>query len=292
VARTRNLKPGFFKNEQLCELPPLARLLFAGLWTIADRAGRLEDRPKRIKAEILPYEEKCNTDSLLSALNSAGFILRYEAGGNKYISILTWDKHQNPHVKEPTSTIPAPGRVGAGTVQAPDSNSTKPVTELPSPNHLVLGSGADAPDYSPPMHAAQQPRAVCADLNGPTSPKFSMFWDRWPFKQKREMAARMWISVVTVDTESEVFACLDRFLSSDQASRNVIGYAHNWIQQQHQDGWRGDWPAAKGSTRMVQTRMHEPPREFTDDEIERMCSDDDPRIRETGEELARERVRI
>jgi len=34
----------------------LARLLYPGLWMLADREGRLEDRPLRIKAEILPYD--------------------------------------------------------------------------------------------------------------------------------------------------------------------------------------------------------------------------------------------
>jgi hypothetical protein len=55
VARSRNIKPGFFLNDELAECEPLARILFAGLWCIADREGRLEDRPKRIKAEVLPY---------------------------------------------------------------------------------------------------------------------------------------------------------------------------------------------------------------------------------------------
>ena len=49
MARARNIKPGFFKNEFLAEMPCEVRLLFIGLWTLADREGRLEDRPKRIK---------------------------------------------------------------------------------------------------------------------------------------------------------------------------------------------------------------------------------------------------
>src|SRR5262245_4448792 len=57
MARARLLKPGFFTNEDLVELPPAARLLFAGLWTLADREGRLEDRPKRIKLAVLPYDD-------------------------------------------------------------------------------------------------------------------------------------------------------------------------------------------------------------------------------------------
>jgi hypothetical protein len=49
MARARNIKPAFFKNEQLVELGMSTRLLFIGLWCLADREGRLEDRPKRIK---------------------------------------------------------------------------------------------------------------------------------------------------------------------------------------------------------------------------------------------------
>ena len=54
--RARNIKPGFFKNDTLAELEFAARLLFIGLWGLADRAGRLEDRPKKIKAEVFPYD--------------------------------------------------------------------------------------------------------------------------------------------------------------------------------------------------------------------------------------------
>ena len=39
MSRSRNIKPGFFKNEHLAECQPLARLLFIGLWTLADREG-------------------------------------------------------------------------------------------------------------------------------------------------------------------------------------------------------------------------------------------------------------
>ena len=106
MARARNIKPGFFINDQLAEIEPLGRLLFAGLWTIADREGRLEDRPKKIKAEILPYDN-CDVDILLSALHEAVFITRYTVNGCNYIQIINFSKHQNPHPKEATSIIPA-----------------------------------------------------------------------------------------------------------------------------------------------------------------------------------------
>jgi len=123
MARSRNIKPGFFLNDVLAEIEPLGRLLFAGLWTIADREGRLEDRPKKIKAAILPYDE-CDVDKLLDELNSKGFILRYEAKGERYIQIINFLKHQNPHKREAESIIPAPEGIGTiqDTIQAQDKH--------------------------------------------------------------------------------------------------------------------------------------------------------------------------
>ena len=105
--RARNIKPGFFKNDTLAELDFAGRLLFIGLWGIADRDGRLEDRPKKIKAEIFPYDD-VDVDSFLGELAKRNFIIRYEADGGRYIQIVNFDKHQNPHPRETPSTIPAP----------------------------------------------------------------------------------------------------------------------------------------------------------------------------------------
>lgn len=105
MSRIRTIKPGFFKNESLAELDPLTRLLFIGLWTLADRRGRLEDRPKRIKAEIIPYEEY-DIENGLSALVDSGFIIRYEVEQNAYIQIVTFEKHQHVNIKESESCIP------------------------------------------------------------------------------------------------------------------------------------------------------------------------------------------
>ena len=131
MARSRNLKPGFFKNERLAELNPLARLLFAGLWTLADREGRLEDRPKRIKAEILPYDD-CDVNALLDELQDGReqFILRYGINGNQYIQVMNFVKHQNPHMKEQASVIPAPCKNGASTVQEQNEHRSCPADSL------------------------------------------------------------------------------------------------------------------------------------------------------------------
>ena len=99
MARIRTIKPSFFKNEYLADLPASVRLLFIGLWTLSDRDGRLEDRPKRIKADLFPYEN-IDLDGMLDELRDAGFILRYAKNGVSVIQIVNFRKHQNIGGKE------------------------------------------------------------------------------------------------------------------------------------------------------------------------------------------------
>jgi len=121
--RSRNIKPGFFKNDLLAECDPLARILFAGLWCLADRKGRLEYRSKKIKVELLPYDN-CDVDGLIKQLSDGGFITTYVVNNENYIEINEFLKHQTPHIKEQASTIPAPDKNGTSTGVAhliPDS---------------------------------------------------------------------------------------------------------------------------------------------------------------------------
>ncbi len=110
MPRLRTLKPGFFKNEDLAKLTPLTRIFFEGLWCWADREGRLEDRPLRLKVEILPYDQ-ADAEVMLDELDASGFILRYEVDGERYIQVIAFNRHQNPHAKEPPSEIPKPQQV-------------------------------------------------------------------------------------------------------------------------------------------------------------------------------------
>jgi len=119
MARARNIKPGFFKNEDLAECSPWARLCFIGLWMLADREGRLEDRPKRIKGELFPYES-FDAEPLLQELARYGFIERYEVDGVRVIAIPKFADHQTPHIKEKPSELP--DKHGTCTGLSPDAS--------------------------------------------------------------------------------------------------------------------------------------------------------------------------
>ena len=116
MARMRAIKPGFFTNDALGALPMGARLLFLGIWTVSDREGRVLDRPRKLKAELLPYD-RVAVGPLLDALSEAGFIQRYVSNsGVALIQVVNWHKHQQPHVKEVPSTLPAPDEQGASSI--------------------------------------------------------------------------------------------------------------------------------------------------------------------------------
>ncbi|AYG06637.1 hypothetical protein D7M10_05865 [Pseudomonas fluorescens] len=105
MARARNIKPGLFSNELLVELPAFDRLAFIGLWCLADREGRLEDRVKRIKIELFPCDDY-DVEEGLARLAAAGFISRYQVAGFSVIEIINFQKHQSPHGSEKDSTLP------------------------------------------------------------------------------------------------------------------------------------------------------------------------------------------
>ncbi|HEN3445869.1 TPA: hypothetical protein ACPZRR_004564 [Yersinia enterocolitica] len=176
MARSRNIKPGFFTNDELAECSPYARLLFAGLWTIADKEGRLDDRPKKIKALVLPFDN-VDCDELLQQLHQHNFITRYSVDGGAYVQINNWKKHQNPHCKESASEIPeqviqpietkeAPDEHSISTVQEPEQNNLNPADSLnlipDSPILIPFNTqAADAPcqvdDELPPTKQDELP---------------------------------------------------------------------------------------------------------------------------------------
>lgn len=179
MARARNIKPGFFTNDVLAECSPLARLLFAGLWLHADREGRLEDRPRKIKAEILPYDS-CEAEDLLGELQARGFIVRYAHQGGRYIQVTNFGKHQNPHVKEAPSEIPAPDEHSASPVQnseIPERAGLIPSSLIPHPDSLIPQPATPAEPPAPPSPPKRaKPRA--ADW----ADDFEVIWAAYPRK--------------------------------------------------------------------------------------------------------------
>lgn len=173
MARARNIKPAFFSNEELVELSFATRLLFIGLWTIADRDGRLEDRPKRIKMDLFPADN-LDIDAALNELQGSGFLLRYIVEGSRYIQVLTFGKHQNPHKDEKQSTIPAPCKHRANTVQESFKDSGNRADSL---NPDSLNPDSPKPD---PLLSDSEERAATTSTVSHGDDDFEKVWAAYP----------------------------------------------------------------------------------------------------------------
>lgn len=127
--RARNLKPSIFKNELLATSDPLYTIVFEGLWCLADREGRLEDRPRKIHLDVNPGRAFEGTERALAWLNEHLFIVRYEHEGRPYIQVVNFAKHQSPHYKEPPSKIPKPRVLPSCKADEPGASGASDVSE-------------------------------------------------------------------------------------------------------------------------------------------------------------------
>ena len=154
--RARNIKPGFFRNPELADAGPLAQLLFAGLWCMADKEGRLKDAPRVIKAELFPYYE-VDVNRELTVLARLGHVRRFVRDGMGIIEVTNFKKHQNPHHTEKASVLPGwdgvsacfdctPEIHGEVTVSSPLENGEYPADSL-IPDSLIQQ------DKKPPLYS-------------------------------------------------------------------------------------------------------------------------------------------
>lgn len=250
MARTRYLKPGFFTNEHLASHTPWHRLLFAGLWTLADRAGRLEDRPKRIKAALFPYDDDvtgADVDRMLADLSSGAdpFVVRYQVSGVSIIQIAKWAQNQTPHRNEVESTLPAVQF--AENIEEKSESTTKVVSStvlVPSdsiPNYnfnLNLKQELETGTGNAPIGAARAPRAK------PSHEGFDEAWAAYPRKVSKAKARKAWAAEkppLQAVLSALEWQCRSRQWQSDGGA--YIPHMATWVNQRR---WEDEPDARAG----------------------------------------------
>ena len=110
MARIRTIKPMFWTDESLVELPYEYRLLFIGLWNFADDEGFIENKPKQIKLQVFPGDE-VDVVRGVRALVKAGSIesLKLDIDGVLVgvLRIKGWKNHQVISRPTPSRFAPA-----------------------------------------------------------------------------------------------------------------------------------------------------------------------------------------
>lgn len=187
--RIRTIKPDFFKNEDVAGLKPLTRILFQGLWCMADRRGRLEDRPKRIKAEVLPYDDY-DADKGLDELVKCGLIARYEAESKKCLQIHGFERHQRITGKEAETESELPQYQGAKPGKQRGNNGETTETtgrEGKGKEGKAAASPFDAPVKDLPKHL-HTPRLVAK-------------WAQWQTFRRGYKKPKSWVDMFNEQIE-------------------------------------------------------------------------------------------
>lgn len=209
MARARNIKPGFFLNDDLADIEPLGRLLFIGMWTIADYKGDFEWREKRIKAQLLPYDN-CDIKKLAINLDQSGFIRFYSNEDKLYCRVVEFCTHQNPHKNERDkgSEIPA---FNEKTRQVIDfkgltinrdlsglkrngsaSDRADSLNLIPDSFTLIPETGFPNPETLNAYDALKNGKDIVSDETGVCLTPFEKFWNAYGKKDKRRECEKKW----------------------------------------------------------------------------------------------------
>lgn len=95
MARIRTIKPEFWTDSFMVQLPPLARLIYIALWTAADDHGGIADESERLAMEVMPREDPVEFDDWLQFFEASGRLDRLIADdGSTCLRIAKWEQHQ------------------------------------------------------------------------------------------------------------------------------------------------------------------------------------------------------
>lgn len=138
------MRPEFWTDETLAELPDAVRLCYIGLWGIADDAGWLEWRPTRIGALLYPYRSAKRREADLTAwgasLAKAGRLRLLECG---CAVIPTLPRHQRISGKQSFTARDSHQRHTGSTPLLSVSGSEQPVAgDSPvTERNVTVGNG-------------------------------------------------------------------------------------------------------------------------------------------------------
>lgn len=112
MPRIRTIKPSFWKDQKLGRLRRDVRLMFIGLWNLADDEGVVCADSFIIKSELFPFNEDLRMKTIqdwIEQLIKALMIIPFTFNGKSYYVIRTFKTHQSinrpQESKIPSETI-------------------------------------------------------------------------------------------------------------------------------------------------------------------------------------------
>jgi hypothetical protein len=91
------IDPNIWQSEDFSRLSTLGKLVFIGLFSLADDEGKGRCNPVYLKSTLFPYEEgirSADIDKTLSEISSNMSVILYSCDGSSYYSLYNWNTWQ------------------------------------------------------------------------------------------------------------------------------------------------------------------------------------------------------
>lgn len=232
MARIRSIKPEFFTNDRLSELPECVHLAAAGLLTYADDYGYFNANPGLIKAAIFPLRESfVSIPEILRRLQTIDY-LRLSKGvdGRDYGWIVEFDTHQR--------------------VSHPTESKIKKLASFPEPLR-------NPPEPFVPEGKGKEQgtgnRERKTDLSGKPDLAFAKFWEAYPRHEARRRAQAAWAkekpeidAVLAAISRQRAHGCLEQ---READGRSLIPLPASWINGRR---WEDELAPSNGAGRIAE----------------------------------------
>lgn len=139
MSRIRSIKPEFWNDRKLARLSRDARLLYIAMWNLSDEHGRLHGDARYIKGHCFPYDDDMtldDVDALLSELEDAGRVQRYEHDDDPYLFLPTLGRHQRLEAAKQPSRLPDPTGLSVNADKSAESTD-KSAESTDDPGEIV-----------------------------------------------------------------------------------------------------------------------------------------------------------
>lgn len=251
MARIRSLKPEYFADEDLAVATSRdARLLYPGLWGLADEWGRLRGNPAFVKGHVFPYDDDLDAaavDRLIDELAAAGKVVRYRVGHATYLFLPNLKTHQRLEPEKTASRLPPPDQgtpdpfPPATTVPADDSENFpgKPA-EDPEESALACARLFSKEQVAGSrVHGGNSPSTTVLALVPPMQPTFEDFWAVYPLKKSKADAIKAWPKAIKKASPESIIAAAISFRDDPTRDPRYTAHAPKWLNGERWNDERG-----------------------------------------------------
>lgn len=255
MARIRSVKPEFWQDEDLADVTRDARLLYIGLWNLADEHGRLRGDPRYVKGQLFPYDDDlfpADVEELLKSLEGALKVVRYRSDGGQYLFLPNLGKHQRLESDKVPSRLPEPPTVDESSQVSEHADSVAQIRADKSArdaDESVPGAEDHALLYVAGCreHVAgsresrtRKPRAATPP---PDDPDFDRFWAAYPKRMEKVDAKRAWQVAIKKTTADVLVAAAAGYAEHQRGNESkFIKYPATWL---NKECWTDELPPAE-----------------------------------------------